>query len=363
MKKSTLKSDEKAQTEFVWPEFNSDRERIKFYTKKYESYTIAEALADVVGKKIKVTDPDVNVTPHTYKVGDIISTRIMSISKNHVTFGGINLKSNLISNTNLYRFEKFKHYIPTDPISVKVVDVKKDRVIVDPLSPIMDKWITEILSDVKSQNDILNPKTIRVKNLQLTTGGFNGRAVIPALSEFVGEEYTVDAFIPGSQIVLNITDNFEQFVGKDVDAFVTNYIPKPGAVGVMSLVCSVKEYLKLQGDLNLIEMFKSWCEDGKLWKDQLNKTYAGEVTGVINTSKRCGIFVEVPEMKTTGMIKTKPEELVNYKPHDKISIKLTKFDEDVFFNDISGQMVHNDPYVIENNILRKCNIKPVFEFA
>ena len=28
-------------------------------------------------------------------------------------------------------------------------------------------------------------------------------------SDFVGEDYTVEAFIPGSQIVLNITDNFE----------------------------------------------------------------------------------------------------------------------------------------------------------
>ena len=54
-----------------------------------------------------------------------------------------------------------------------------------------------------------------VKDLQWTKGGFTGKAVLPNVSDFVGEDYTVDVFIPGSQIVLNITDNFEQFIGKE----------------------------------------------------------------------------------------------------------------------------------------------------
>ena len=348
--------------QFEWPEFTSDRERIKTYSKKYENVSIAEAFQDVYGVKLKGSE-DAEITPRTYVVGDVFPMRISSISKNNVVFDASNLKTVMVSNTNLYRFEKFKHFLPTDPLDVKVVDVRKDRITVDPLAPIMDKWLAPILEDNKIQRNIACPKTIKVKNLQLTNGGFLGKAVIPSVTNFVGEEYTVDAFIPGSQIVLNITDDFKQFVGKDVDAFVTNYIPKPNTIGAMSLICSAKEYIKFQGELNLIQLFKDWCEENEAWKKVETTVYDGEVTGVICTAKKCGVFVEIPELKVTGMVKAAADELVNYKPHDKVRVKLVRFDEDLFYNELAGQMQHGEPYVIEDGVLRKCNIKPVFDFV
>jgi ribosomal protein S1 len=348
--------------QFEWPEFKSDRDRIKTYSKRYKNVSIADAFEDVYGIKL-VKNEEAEFVPQTYKVGDLIKVRINHISKNNVTFDGISFKTDVVSNMNLHRYDKFKHFLPLDPIEVKVTDVRKDRIVVDPISPVFDGWLKPILKDLKSQRVVVSPKTIKVKDLKLTYGGFTGKAVIPSLSDFTGEEYTVDAFIPGSQIVLNITDDFEQFVGTTVDAFVTNYIPKPGQTKAMSLICSRKEYLKFQGELNIISLFNDWCDDDDKWKTDTDQIRDGIVTGVINSSKNCGVFVEIPDLKTTGMVRIPADQLVNYKPHDHVNVRLVNFEENLIWNSITGQMEHGDAYVIEDGVLRKCNIKPVFTFV
>ena len=131
-----------------------------------------------------------------------------------------NYKTPITSAVNLNKYKRFKNNIPTEKVLVQVVEAYNDRVVVDPIMPLLDNYLSPILRDKNVQRIIGKPMVTRVKNLQLMKGGFTGQAVIPNVSEFVGEDFTVDVFIPGSQIVLNITDNFEQFVGKDVDAFI-----------------------------------------------------------------------------------------------------------------------------------------------
>ena len=87
------------------------------------------------------------------------------------------------------------------------------------------------------------------------------------------------------------------------------------------------------------------------------------MTGIINSSKKCGVFIEIPALNVTGMVSTKPEDLVNYKPRDEVKVKLTGFDEEMFFNQGVGQMQHVDPYVITDGKLEKCNLKPILQFA
>lgn len=187
--------------------------------------------------------------------------------------------------------------------------------------------------------------------------------MIPSISNWVGEDYTIEAFIPGSQIVLNIADDFEEFVGKEVEAFVVNYIPKPGFDGKMSLICSAKEYIKYQGEKNMINAFKDWCEGNEEWKAFEETSYAGKVTGIINSSKKCGVFVEIPELKITGMVSCNPSELVNYKPKDEVRVRITGFDEEMYFNQQAQQMQHVDPYVIKDGALEKCNLKPILRLV
>lgn len=346
-----------------WPKFKRDRDRIRYNSMKYANTPISEAFADAYGVKIGNVSKVVDDTPKDLRIGDVVKARILSIEKNRVEFDTTNLKANLTSSANLYKYERFKKFLPLEPIEVRVTNIVRDRVVVDPFAVMMDSFILPKVAEPWIQKDMEYATPIRVKDLQLSRGGFIGKAVIPNVSEFVGEDYTVEAFIPGSQIVLNITDNFEQFVGKEVEAFVVNYIPKPGTDNKMSLICSAKEYLKFKGEKAMIEIFKAWTESNDDWKEIEAYEFEGKVTGIINSSKKCGVFIEIPALNVTGMVSTKPEDLVNYKPRDEVKVKLTGFDEEMFFNQGVGQMQHVDPYVITDGKLEKCNLKPILQFA
>lgn len=347
---------------FIWPEFNDDRERIKAYSKKYKNMSIAEAFADVYGIKLEGVKESVNDVPKSLSVGDVLNLEILNVSKNRVDFDTLNYKQQIITNANLFKYDRFKKFLPKDPVKVKVTSVQKDKVIVDPFMPLVDEWLQPIIDNPTIQKVLAGEKPIKVKNLQLSNGGFIGDAVIPSVSEFVGEDFTIKAFIPGSQIVLNITNDFSQFVGKTVDAFVLNYMLRPGTAD-MSLICSVKELIKFRGERGMMSMFNEWCGETDEWKKIADTTYIGKVTGVINSSKKCGVFVEIPELMVTGMIAMSPDQLVNYKPHDNINVKLTGFDEEKYYNPFTKQMQHVDPYVVVDGVLEKCNIKPILAIA
>lgn len=355
----------KSTMDFEFPEFTSDRARIKATSKKMVGLSISEAFAKTYGIDVHVSpelEHQINSVAADLRVGDLIEMTIDHIGKNGVVFQSMNYKQNITSNTNLNRYPNAQQLCGV-PVQVKVISVNNERVVVDPLAPMFDQWVKPIVTDPTIQKVIGAAKTIQVKNLKLTNGGFVGRAVIPTLTQFLGEEYTVEAFIPGSQIVLNIEDNFEKWVGKSVNAFVTNYIPKPGAVGQMSLICSVKEYLKFKGEQNIIAMFNQWCENDKKWVEVSKTQFAGSVTGIIQSSKKCGVFVEIPMLNITGFVATDPEVLGKYKPGTIVPVNITGFEENTHYDASFKQVHHEAPYVIENNILTKCSIKPILQFA
>ena len=355
------KTKNQSLADFVWPEFNSDRERIKEYSKRYKNMSIKDAFEHTYGIKINSTKESINDVPKPLAVGDRVNLNVLNINKDKVEFDIGNYKTPITSAVNLNKYKRFKNNIPTEKVLVQVVEAYNDRVVVDPIMPLLDNYLSPILRDKNVQRIIGKPMVTRVKNLQLMKGGFTGQAVIPNVSEFVGEDFTVDVFIPGSQIVLNITDNFEQFVGKDVDAFIINYLTKPN--GELSLIASVKELIKFNGECRLIELFNSWCEESKLWKDFETQILEGTVTGVINSSKKCGVFVEIPSLNMTGLVSVEPSELVNYKANSSVQVKLTGFDEERKYNSITKHNDHVEPYIIENGHLVRCNLKPVLEFV
>lgn len=345
--------------QFEWPEFVDEKERIKSYSHRFRNKTIAEAFQEVYGVDLTGVPESVNDLPREYNVGDILETRIKSVSKDAVEFADINYKGTVASSVNLYKYRKLRNG-SDQKVKAVVTDVKKDRISINPIQPMTDEWINFVVKNPTSQRVIGAPKTIKVKNLQLTNGGFTGKAVIPTTSEYVGEEVVVDAFIPGSQIVLNITDDFEQFIGKDVDAFVVSYISRGDS---MSLICSRKNYLTFLGHVTMMDLFNRWCEDSPRWAKSAREVHGGKVTGVLNSSKKCGVFVEVTDLNITGMVKVSPEELVNYKPGDNVAVHLSSFDEETYYNKDVQQVQHVDPYVINDGVLVKCNLKPILEFV
>jgi hypothetical protein len=137
---------------------------------------------------------------------------------------------------------------------------------------------------------------------------------------------------------------------------------KPNS-NALSLVASAKELIKFRGECTLIEMFKSWCEESEAWTTTKETAFPGRVTGVINSSKKCGVFVEIPTLNMTGLVSVDPDKLVNYKTDSEVYVKITGFDEEKKYNSITKQMEHVDPYIIEDGCLVRCNIKPVLTFV
>lgn len=352
------------KNEFVWPEFKTETQRIKAYSARFRGQTLGEAFKAIYPQEIKGDGKgDFNDTPNELKIGDTLNVRILSISKNNVLLDGSNQKSPIVTKTNLWKYPKFHDQgnIPQDELKAIVVDKNKKEIYVDILTPIFHKWLDPLLRTPELQRPTqYEAEPVKVRIEELVTGGFVGKAVVPSLTKFTGEPYEVDAFIPGSHIVLNITDDFQQFVGKEVEAFVINYIPKViNGQQKMSLVCSVKEYLKYQGDLMMIDMYNDFCDDGEAWKDQLDTIYDGKVTGVIHSSTKCGAFIEIPELKTTGLIQMKPQEIVEYKPGQAVKVSITGFETEKRYNGFADQYQTIPAYRLDSdgNILYS-NFKP-----
>lgn len=344
--------------------FKNDRERLLFNKQKYAGLTLVQAFAAMAGTPV---DPTIDINlgndvPTELSVGDVISLTIASISKKSGTiFNSGAYKENFATRNNLARFEKFGKVLPIEPVKVRVIEVSPKATMVDVFGPMVDDFVLPRTARPWIQNRVFEQaQPVLVKDLHLVKGGYLGKAVIPSVSEFVGEDYEIDAFVPGSQIVLNTTDNFEQFEGKSVHTFIMSYAPKPNGKG-MSLVCSAKNYIKHMGNMNLRQLHSMWCDADEKWEAISQNPYEGIVTGVLNSAKKCGVFVEIPDLCITGMIPTKPEELVNYAAGEHIKVRIKNLEEDMTFNDSVGQMQRLQPFEIVDGAIKRVNVKPILE--
>jgi len=343
--------------EIEWPEFKTEKERIRAYSKRYANVPISEAMCGIKEETINI--PQLPVTP---VVNGIYKARITKHG-DYVSVHGLSAKEQVICRNNLKRYTNME--MTDREIDVKVVAIDKLRqtITIDVLQPLFENWINSIMEDKTIQYNVKAPKVVSVSNLRLGNGGFVGKAEIQAISEFIGEPYYVDAFIPGSQIVLNIESDFNRWNGATVDTFVAGYTTRPDSVNQMSLICSRKALLNFSGNLTKIELYGDYCTQGKKWKSFTKSSFIGTVTGVINSSKKCGVFVELPLFNITGMINMEPERLVEFKAGDEISVRITDFEQMLEYDPSTGNMVHQEPYKIENGCLKSCILKPVLELA
>lgn len=356
---------------FEWPAFRTESERIKHNSlvAKQQNLSITESFAQLLGINIQSNEElevHANIIPTELHVGDELDMIIRSVSKDRVEFECVNLKQEIYSSVNLYRYQNFKRFVPQEPVRVRVVAATPQKITVNPVITMVEGFINPIITDPTCQKVLDGEmRCVTVKNLRLTRGGFLGQAVIPTVSAWVGEDYTVDAFIPGSQIVLNIEKDFTRWEGKTIQAFITNYIPKTNKEGVtkMSLICSVKERLKFEGEKNILNIFKHWCEDDKEWNEFSKKQLNGIITGVIHTSKKCGIFVEIPDYNVTGFVNADPSEIGKYAPQTPIQVTWVGMEENTYYDEATKQNIHSDPFIIEDGVLKKCYVKPILKFV
>ena len=345
---------------FEWPQFNTDAERIRYNTQRFKNVSIAEAFSISYGIDIDTSKQD--QIANEVKPGDIIKLTILSISKRGVVFDSSNFKEEIVCRTNLYQYERFRQFIPSQPVPAKVISKTQNSIEVDLIDPLLEDFIADRSTNLELQYNTKLPKPVLVHNLRLTRGGYFGAIKVSSVSDFTGKDSYVEAFIPGSQIVLNIENDFTKWEGKTVTAFVTGYINKPYSTNKI-FVCSVKEWLRFNGHLNMIQMFKEYCEDTDKWREIQSTHFEGVITGICNTAKTCGAFIEIPSLNITGMIPCERDKVNTFTKikGKSVSIRIKDFDELKKYNEFADQMQHVEPYIIKNDILEKCNLKLVLE--
>ena len=339
--------------DFEWPEFTTEKARIKAYSKRYKDVPLDEAFG------VKLQHEYVEVLPTELTVGQVIPV-VITKQNDDVIIEGIATKEMLVCKNNFKRYKNMQVSNVTVNAIVTGKDKTRSTVTIDILQQMYTEWVNKVLEDKTVQYDVKNPKVISVRNLKLSNGGFIGQAEVPVISEFIGEPYYTNAFIPGSQIVLNIENDFSQWNGKTVDTFVAGNVYRNGQ---LSLICSRKDLLMFSGSLAKIEWYNDYCLQGKKWSSLKKNTFSGIVTGVINSNKKCGVFVELPLFNITTLVNAEADKLVNYKANQDIAVRITDFEQMLEEDPNTGNTVHSEPYKIENGLLKSCILKPVFEFA
>ena len=103
------KTKNQSLADFVWPEFNSDKERIKAYSKRYKNMSIKDAFEHTYGIKINSTKESVNDVPKPLVVGDRVNLNVLNINKSKVEFDIGNYKTPITSAVNLNKYKRFKN--------------------------------------------------------------------------------------------------------------------------------------------------------------------------------------------------------------------------------------------------------------
>lgn len=364
--KRSMENKSISGNQFEWPEFNSDKERIKTYTQKYKNCTVEEAFKDVYGDlyEISTSSPQEILTP---TVGNIIDIQIIK-KENKISFNtNLSAKYEIICINNLNHLSK-------DKIKCKalITEIKsnKNQILVDIVTPIIDNFLQSRLDNPEyhynNMNTVGNPDIF--ENIKLQDNGYTCQIEIKELSDIFGKPYYIFGFIPGSQIVLNIEKDFNKWDGYQslTGNIIGYYIDKKN--NKLSVTCSRKNYLQFVGKCTLKSWFDIWCDFGPEWKVLSNEILSAKVTGIIHSTEKCGIFVEISDKFINGLIQMDPEELTKYHPDDLLFVKLDSLEESIYYNDITQQNMHNVPFDIETletgeKILKQCNIKPLFKIV
>ncbi len=331
-------------TEFIFPEFNKESDRIKFYSRKYKNMSLGEAFADYYKdssmSKI-VDDISNNYNIQQIDIGSFVKVKFDNITKGKVSILSNNPKELFATKHNVWSWNNLDTDIWYD---AEVIDKTNGQYYVDVLSPIKDQFIRKSKKTIKNY---FQSTEVKVQDLKIQRGGYLGKINIDEISKITGQPYLVDAFIPGSMIALNIEKNFDQWNGKTVDAMIVNFSDNNGKP---SIVCSRKKLLNSMGQSSLISLYDNIFRDGGTY----DSVFEGVVTGVINSANKKGVFVEIPDYCMTGLIQMNPSELVNFRIGTLVNVMISGVEWDE----------RKEPYKRSSDgIIYECNLKPVLKLV
>ena len=338
--------------EDVFSGFTSERDRIKCISKAYENMSITEAFAKFYGLDLTSSAGETN-TIISIEVGEYYTGTVTSLNKSGLTFTVPGVKEEIVSKENFTDcIDAVQNYLLNHDNKLKfVVKEKRHNVYyVSVLNAYYKMWMDEMEKSIK----YLNPIDVHVDSL--TNGGYLCHTPITTLVDLTGKNYTSSVFIPGSNIVLNIERNFERWVGQDIQVIPQKFtkFKQPGNEVENSIIGSRKLVLQMKGTQNLYEIYNRAKLVDSFGSNNSKEVFDGTVTGIINSNKNTGIFVELNDKYITGLMPIDASDLLDYKPGDQIKVKVKMFEV------ADGK----DPFVFnKKNQLVYSNTRCVFEIA
>jgi len=341
-----------------FPYFKNDIERIKYMKKAYGNMSIAKSFSIFYGVEVsqEIKQNKAINSVQTIELGKIYSGVVKSFDKDGILFNMPGVKDEIISKENFNDCAaSINAYLAShnNKLLFEVREHKNNKYIVSVISAYYKQWTNTINKAIQHEQGI----NIHIDSL--VKGGYICHTDITPLCQLTGKKYTHSVFIPGSHIVLNIEHDFEKWIGQDVTIVPQKFVEfrrdiKTGLVE-NSLVGSRKKVLQILGMNNIHEIYNKWLlasSDERV--KYVPEVFDGVVTGIINSSNKTGIFVELNDKYITGLMPIDAIDLLDYKPGDPIRVKIAEFETQ------EGK----DPFIFnKKGQLLKCNVRPVFELA
>lgn len=339
----------------VFNGFDNDKKRMRYMKDNYGQYDIADAFAKFYNLNISrdlKKDDKVN-KPVTIELGKIYSGTVEHIGKDGITFTLPGVKDEVYSKENFADcIDNVHNYLlnHNNELLFKVIDRKDGNYVVSVMDGYYSSWVEQIEDAIEKR------AAIWVHIDELVRGGYMCHTDIWPINQLTGKNYTAAVFIPGSNIVLNIETDFERWLNQDVQIIPQKFTTfrQPGQPAENSLIGSRKMVLKILGMKNMFDIYQRAQLAKMPGVKYTPEVFEGKVTGIINSNKKTGVFIELEDKYITGLMPVPESMLLNYKPGDDIKVCITEFE----------QQEGKEAFVIDRkNIIRQCNLRPVFELA
>lgn len=335
--------------------FATERDRIRYMVDNYGHMSLAKCFGvfydtpvdPAVKKDSKINNP-VNIV-----VGKEYKGTVREISKDGIMFDVPGVKEEVISKENFSDcMDNVKNYLLNhDNELLFTVTSKKDgRYFVSVLDGYYKSWQKQIEKAIEQRAAI----TVHIDSL--VRGGYMCSTRIWTINDLTGKDYTCAVFIPGSNIVLNIETDFERWLDKDVEVIPQKFtkFKAYGRPVENSLMASRKMVLKILGMKNMYEIYTRAKLANSPHVKYEPEVFKGKVTGIINSNKKTGIFIEIEDKYITGLMPVDESMLLNYRPGDIVDVYIKEFE----------CMEGKEPFFIDRkSIIRACNVRPVFARA
>lgn len=355
-------AENKKQTKLLTNEtlsdvFDDDKARIKYISTNYKNMGIARAFSIYYGEEISTEVKQNRAVNNVINIelGKIYNGTVKSFDKNGVIFEFPGVKEEIISKENFNDCASFvNNYLMQhdNKLLFEVREKKNNVYYVSIVNAYYRNWIKTIQDAIKREEGI------QVHIDALVQGGYACHTNIVPLCELTGRNYTQSVFIPGSLIVLNIERDFERWIGEDVVIVPQNFVEfrKNRRTGETetSLVGSRKRVLQIIGNRHLEEYYNAYKLVTSTGGTYDGGEIEGIVTGILNSSNKTGVFVELVDKFITGFASVDAYDLLDYKPGDTVYVKIKSFE------------IHDGHEPFEYNKhgrIKKCNTRIEFELA